>query len=228
MVVDDDPVSRLMLSSRLIQFGLKPESVASRQDAMEVLETCRPSIVLVDVDLPDGSRYRLAQGLREADRRTSSVPLLMIALSSRTDAIHLEKCSAAGIQKTLCKSASSSALAAILGLAAPAPYAARSAVGGLPEQEAQRLGALYRETCLQDLAALKTAWHKADARAVRFFAHRIRGASLQVGASAAAHLAAFLAPGEGVSVVDRGASTVALRWLERLLKRDVFIDTGAS
>jgi DNA-binding response OmpR family regulator len=66
LVVEDDPSSRRALLLLLKLRGIPTLQAASLSEAMLQLET-RPTIVLLDLMLPDGNGYSLLQYIRNND-----------------------------------------------------------------------------------------------------------------------------------------------------------------
>jgi DNA-binding response OmpR family regulator len=66
LVVEDDPASRRALILLLKLRGIPTLQAANLSEAMLQLKT-RPTIVLLDLMLPDGNGYSLLQHIREHD-----------------------------------------------------------------------------------------------------------------------------------------------------------------
>jgi CheY-like chemotaxis protein len=78
LVVEDDRVSRRILTALLKQNGYATESAASAEDALQALESHPlPRIALVDLDLPGMNGMELIDRLRELDPTT--IPVLVTA-----------------------------------------------------------------------------------------------------------------------------------------------------
>ena len=82
MVVDDDPDIAEYFASFLEDHGFTVESAGSASSALELLETCAPSIILIDVLLPGRSGLDLLVSLRR-DHRFREMPLVMVSGSDR-------------------------------------------------------------------------------------------------------------------------------------------------
>ncbi|MEG4319643.1 MULTISPECIES: response regulator transcription factor [unclassified Microcoleus] len=79
LVVDDDPAIRNLIHRFLGQQGYQVESAADGQTGLELFEQLNPDLVVLDVNLPDTTGYKLCQ---EMQRRTG---VFVLMLTSRTD-----------------------------------------------------------------------------------------------------------------------------------------------
>jgi two-component system OmpR family response regulator len=79
LVVDDDPAIRNLIHRFLSQQGYQVESGQDGQTGLELFEQLNPDLVVLDVNLPDTTGYKLCQ---EMQRRTG---VFVLMLTSRTD-----------------------------------------------------------------------------------------------------------------------------------------------
>jgi len=79
LVVDDDPAIRNLIHRFLSQQGYQVESGEDGQTGLELFEQLNPDLVVLDVNLPDTTGYKLCQ---EMQRRTG---VFVLMLTSRTD-----------------------------------------------------------------------------------------------------------------------------------------------
>ncbi|MCC3475586.1 MAG: response regulator transcription factor [Microcoleus sp. PH2017_40_RAT_O_B] len=79
LVVDDDPAIRNLIHRFLSQQGYQVESAADGQTGLELFEQLNPDLVVLDVNLPDTTGYKLCQ---EMQKRTG---VFVLMLTSRTD-----------------------------------------------------------------------------------------------------------------------------------------------
>jgi PAS domain S-box-containing protein len=77
LVVDDDALSRLVLTRALEQAGLKYEAVGSGEAAIAWLTDNTASLVLLDLMMPPPDGYSVLRILR-ADERTRDVPVVVL------------------------------------------------------------------------------------------------------------------------------------------------------
>jgi two-component system OmpR family response regulator len=75
--VDDDADFRAVVVSALVQAGFEPLEAATGSDALECATRKRPSLVILDVRLPDLSGYEVCRELR--DRLGASVPVMFVS-----------------------------------------------------------------------------------------------------------------------------------------------------
>ena len=80
LLVEDDPVISQTLVMSLPYRGYSIDSVASLSDGWKCLSEGRYDMILLDVQLPDGTGFELCKRIREKD---SVVPILMV--TARTD-----------------------------------------------------------------------------------------------------------------------------------------------
>lgn len=79
LVVDDDPAIRNLIHRFLSQQGYQVESGEDGQTGLELFEQLNPDLVVLDVNLPDTTGYKLCQ---EMQSRTG---VFVLMLTSRTD-----------------------------------------------------------------------------------------------------------------------------------------------
>jgi two-component system OmpR family response regulator len=77
LVVDDDADFRALVVSALAQAGFEPLEAATGNDALDCAARKRPSLVILDVRLPDLSGYEVCRELR--DRLGASVPVMFVS-----------------------------------------------------------------------------------------------------------------------------------------------------
>jgi len=77
LVVDDDADFRGLVVSALAQAGFEPLEAATGSDALDCATRKRPSLVVLDVRLPDLSGYEVCRELR--DRLGASVPVMFVS-----------------------------------------------------------------------------------------------------------------------------------------------------
>ncbi|MCZ2498207.1 response regulator [Xylophilus sp. Kf1] len=209
LVVDDDPVCRARLQSQLRMLGLDTLAAGTLQNALALIARHRPEMVLIDSCLPDGDGCGLARRIRASPPYGS---VLLVGFSALAGEAHRQRCLGAGMDRVLCKPAALPVLASALGLDVH-PVVSCSSPGGFSAS----LQALYRDSCLRDLAGLRQAVRGHDRERARAYAHRIRGASQLMGHHAVAGLAAVLERVHADRLGDRHAQANALRWLGRML-----------
>ena len=76
LVVDDNVLVCHSLARLLCLSGVPTRCVETGQEAIDFLKTCRPSVVLLDVMMPDVNGFDVLQAIR-ADERCADVVVLM-------------------------------------------------------------------------------------------------------------------------------------------------------
>jgi DNA-binding response OmpR family regulator len=81
LVVDDTPENVRLLEAVLIPRGYEVLTATSGQDALDLVATARPDLVLLDVVMPAMDGYAVCKALR-ADEETAVLPVIMVTSSS--------------------------------------------------------------------------------------------------------------------------------------------------
>jgi PleD family two-component response regulator len=88
LVVDDEIASLRLLSEILTKEGYKTRPVEDPQMALEAALAQPPSLLLLDVKMPDMSGYEVCRLLKQ-DERTRDIPIIFVsALQELGDRIH--------------------------------------------------------------------------------------------------------------------------------------------
>jgi len=95
LLVDDDSSQTEVLAYRLERCGYRTESVHSGGEAVQHALAHAPSLILLDLRLPDMSGFEVAQRLSD-DPVTCSIPLIILSGMERPDIIR--RCRASGCQ----------------------------------------------------------------------------------------------------------------------------------
>ncbi len=93
VIVDDDAETSRLLQRLLSQQGYRIQAAVSGQQAISLIQERRPSLVLLDILLPDMDGYTLCQQLK-ANPLTTDIPV--IVLSSLVDSLDKVKAFQAG------------------------------------------------------------------------------------------------------------------------------------
>lgn len=77
LVVDDDPDARELMEMFLTKEGYTVRTACNGREALELLQTIRPSLILLDVQMPvmDGMEFREHQ---RRDRALLSIPTVVL------------------------------------------------------------------------------------------------------------------------------------------------------
>jgi sigma-B regulation protein RsbU (phosphoserine phosphatase) len=91
LIVDDTPANLRLLSQMLSAQGYRVRAVTSGARALESAGATPPSLVLLDIRMPEMSGYDVCERLK-ADERTRDVPVIFIsALDDLQDKVHAFK-----------------------------------------------------------------------------------------------------------------------------------------
>ena len=77
LVVDDEPMNRLLVSETLRQAGLRIVEASSGAEALKLFPQCNPQMVLLDVMMPEMNGFEVCRALR-ALPGGETVPILML------------------------------------------------------------------------------------------------------------------------------------------------------
>ena len=77
LVVDDDPMIRVLVTETLQQIGFAVEEAENGKQAIDFLERCQPDVVLMDVLMPEMDGFQACQAFR-ALPQGKHVPVLMM------------------------------------------------------------------------------------------------------------------------------------------------------
>jgi DNA-binding response OmpR family regulator len=81
LLVEDDRLLSLALTSRLNAMGYQPIPVSSIAEAMSTVVSRKPDISLIDINLPDGTGFTLAKQIQN-NPNVAKIPLIFISASS--------------------------------------------------------------------------------------------------------------------------------------------------
>ena len=84
LVVDDDADARDLISTALRHAGAQVMPAASARDALELLQTSTPDIVVSDIAMPNGTGYDLVRQIR-ATARLARIPAIALTAYGRIE-----------------------------------------------------------------------------------------------------------------------------------------------
>ena len=86
LIVEDDDEVRLMIDVMLAVEGYQTMVAANGREALEQMAVRRPSLILLDIEMPvmDGYEFRAIQ---LQDPRLAEVPVICLSAGERTDLI---------------------------------------------------------------------------------------------------------------------------------------------
>ena len=76
LIVDDDPLARLLALRALSEMGFKTEEAADGHEALDCIEAAVPDLVLLDLDMPGLDGFDTCESIR-ASERTRELPVLI-------------------------------------------------------------------------------------------------------------------------------------------------------
>jgi len=80
LVVDDNPVITKLLGAMLKSAGYQVVQADSGQQALDILETLLPGLILLDIDMPGLSGLETCRSIKE-NRRTADIPIIFVTAS---------------------------------------------------------------------------------------------------------------------------------------------------
>ena len=93
LLVEDNPINRRLADFLLRSQGYRVREAATAQEALEILETDRPNLILMDIQLPDVDGLEVTKQLKE-NPATQDIPV--VAVTSYAMKGDREKALAAG------------------------------------------------------------------------------------------------------------------------------------
>src|SRR5215204_4030685 len=78
LLIDDDPDIRTVMGMMLKKEGYEVETASRREEALEILETGKPSLILLDVLLSGDDGRELCREIK-ANEATKHIPVIMFS-----------------------------------------------------------------------------------------------------------------------------------------------------
>ena len=219
LVVEDNPVNRSVAVSMLTRLGHRADVAHDGRDALDALEQRAYDAVLMDCQMPELDGYEATRELRRREAGGPRVPV--IALTAHAMESDRQRCLAAGMDDYLAKPLRLAALGAALDrwlAPSDAPELDRELIAELAE-DPEMLGELvdlWAREAHEGMAELERALEAGDMDAAEHAAHKLKGASLGVGASG---VGAMCAEVERLAAQgERKAATTRARRLEEAVQ----------
>lgn len=199
LLVEDHPVNQMVILNQLQMLGYQAEWVGNGQEAIAKLQTQDYDIVLMDCQMPVLDGYEATQEIRR--REGSSRHTIVIALTAHALPADREKCLAAGMDDYLTKPVAQEALGETIarwsgtsGLANCTPATIAPNMNDSP-LDLQRLNSLSRgkvafqqrlvqtfvDNAFPGVEQMRRALLVNDYQTIEQQAHRLKGASANVG-----------------------------------------------
>ncbi len=103
LVVDDDPVQRLHLSTMLERLGHGTTLAADGYEALDILERFRPEIILIDWRMPGIDGRETVRRIRRRERTSGDAPVRIIGMTGAALLTERRRCLEAGMDDYLVK-----------------------------------------------------------------------------------------------------------------------------
>src|SRR5687767_9519233 len=84
LFVDDEEQIRRLLSSFLTRRGYQVQTAVDGQEALDLLESYTPDLVITDVNMPNIDGVELTRRLR-GHQRLGTIPIIMLSAKVQTD-----------------------------------------------------------------------------------------------------------------------------------------------
>ncbi|HHB92273.1 MAG TPA: response regulator [Thioploca sp.] len=84
LVVDDDPINRQVIVNHLILHNYTIKQAESGLKALEYINECKPSLVLLDIMMPQMSGYEVTKKIRET-WRADELPIILLTAKNQID-----------------------------------------------------------------------------------------------------------------------------------------------
>ena len=175
LVVEDNDINQMVIRTYLENMGHSVQLVATAEAALSVLRKTRFDVIFMDVNLPGLSGTAATRAIRAmADRRLADLPIIGISAHVQ-EADRLENL-AAGMSAVLPKPLSPEALLMALRDQVPLKHVLFDLASDIGVDRAGRLARLFLEGLPKGLAAIDTATHAKDHKALSLAAHQLKGA----------------------------------------------------
>jgi two-component system, NarL family, sensor histidine kinase EvgS len=204
LVVDDQPLTRGLLSNLLMSHGIEVEDADSGEAALDKWLQHQHPLVITDCHMPGMSGYALARALREIEPSINLPRTTIIGWSANHDEVEKSQCLSAGMDDFLAKpinmkqldgmlakhhielrSDSTQASHPIPNQDADSPLVIDQSIldAVVPDRVGQPKVLEYLLNCMKrDAKQLQQYATDSDAHQMKQIAHRMKGASKMVGA----------------------------------------------
>jgi CheY-like chemotaxis protein/HPt (histidine-containing phosphotransfer) domain-containing protein len=238
LVAEDSQVNQLLAVRLLDQCGYRVEVVNDGNEALRAVQQTDYAAVLMDCQMPELDGYQATQEIRRRENGGSHLPI--IAMTAHSMAGDREKCLAAGMDDYVSKPIRLQVLISALGRWVPVEHQPERLDGAssarpsgenggsevldrtvldelhvLGPVDAREVVELYFRDCAAQIPLLAAAAASGDGDAVAALAHRLKGASLTVGAALVSSIAAEL------EARGRAGDLTLAKQLVGMLKREV-------
>lgn len=205
LVVDDHPTNRLVLVRQLDALGYAAETAEDGLQALELWNSGRYGLLLLDVNMPRMDGFEVTREIRELEAESHGDPTPVIAWTANALRGDAEACFLAGMDDYLSKPAELVDLkekldywlpingdeegeapdsgAALADESGPIDRAVLAVIAGNDTASVREILCDFRKATESDVVALEQAVSQEEGGTVRRAAHRIKGSSRMVGAT---------------------------------------------
>jgi|GEM_PF-3566716 len=103
LLVDDEPITRKVVSAILRNFGLEIEIADSGLAALQMFETNAYVLVLMDIHMPEMNGLEASRRIRILEKEMARQPAIIIAMSANSTGTIRRQCLAGGMDEFLSK-----------------------------------------------------------------------------------------------------------------------------
>lgn len=89
LLVDDDPVIRLLVGDYLKAFGHEIDEAANGIECLEKLRRGIPQVLILDLNMPDMTGFEVLKTLRRA-KETKNLPVILLSAHNNIESIAAE------------------------------------------------------------------------------------------------------------------------------------------
>jgi signal transduction histidine kinase/DNA-binding NarL/FixJ family response regulator len=217
LIAEDHGVNQMVIAQMLEQRGLVADLAATGLEAVTRWSQAAYDLVLMDCRMPEMDGYEATREIRRRELPSRRTPI--VALTADALPADRERCYAAGMDAHLAKPLRAADLDQVLARFLGG-RASSATEGGDVMAEVRRVmrgkfevvAREYLEDAGRSLAAMRAAHAKGDAHTIGELAHRLKGSSGLVGASAVAQVCAQIGH-------DTGSAGAMIAELEREVAR---------
>lgn len=220
LVLDDHPINRLVLAKQLGSIGYAADAASSGSEALAKLAQGGFGAAITDCHMPQMSGYEFARQVRALERSDSRARMPIIACTASAMEDEAARCHDAGMDAFLTKPVDLQRLQDTLGRWVAVnqgpinPAVLDELVGGDP-RAGRELMAQFLSYNREDVRDLKNALTSADSEGIARAAHRIKGSSRAVGATALGDVC------ENLEVAARGADLARVQVMYTSFEREL-------
>ena len=114
LVVDDDPLSRMVIEMQLKRLGYGVQTVGSGREALEFLDGETVHAVLMDCEMPGLDGRETTCRIRAREEEKGEARRFVLALTAHVDEDEIQRCQESGMDDHLVKPSPGSKLGAVL------------------------------------------------------------------------------------------------------------------